>query len=298
MWGKRKKKQKRPAFIIRLAWRCGWKPGRFMREVLEWAEVIVVAGGLAVLIMTFITVRMHVPTDSMWPTINGDRNLLKADSFFVDRITYYFRDPKPGDIVVFRHPRLIRVRSIDEGSRADQVGMEAGEVLMTSQPVGYPVYMGSRPIYTDTALNENLAALPNGEQIVLTTAEGNRYMLGTKSDDIASIEDLGLQLTVKNQMYVKRLIAVGGQTVQIEGGDIFVDGARLEGERFDQDYYSNDRRFQYGIEPTLVPEGHYFMLGDNSADSFDSRFWGFVPDNDIVGVPYLRVWPFTRFGVM
>jgi len=40
------------------------------------------------------------------------------------------------------------------------------------------------------------------------------------------------------------------------------------------------------------------MLGDNSADSFDSRYWGFVNDRDIIGVPYLRVWPLSRFGPM
>ena len=85
---------------------------------------------------------------------------------------------------------------------------------------------------------------------------------------------------------------------KIHGGDIYIDGKKLEGERFDRYYYSDDPRFQYGIEPTLVPEGHYFMLGDNSDNSFDARFWGFVPEKDIVGVPYIRVWPLNRFSLM
>ena len=53
-----------------------------------------------------------------------------------------------------------------------------------------------------------------------------------------------------------------------------------------------------GVEKTVVPQGMYFVLGDNSRDSFDSRFWGFVDDKDIIGVPYLRVWPLSRFGGM
>ncbi|RLE36258.1 signal peptidase I, partial [Candidatus Acetothermia bacterium] len=87
--------------ILRLAWRLGYKPGRVMSEVLEWIEVLAVAGALAAIIMSFVTVRMHVPTGSMIPTIDPH------DSFFVDRITYYFRDPKPGDIIVFRHTEQV-----------------------------------------------------------------------------------------------------------------------------------------------------------------------------------------------
>jgi signal peptidase I len=291
---KRKKKAKKPAYILRVVRHYGWNPGRIVSEILEWTEVIVVAVGLAVLIMSFITVRMHVPTDSMYPAINGDPSLLKADSFFVDRITYYFRDPKPGDIVVFRHEVYIRTKPPAEGSPAEQAGIQSGEYISTDQA---PAYLGGRAVFTETAINETIAALPEGGSVSLRTAEGNTYDLGKKTSE-QTLEEFGVRWQIKKIMYVKRLIAVGGQTVQIRGGDVYVDGEMLEGERFDQYYYSNDVRFQYGVEPTLVPEGYYFMLGDNSGDSFDARFWGFVPDKDIVGVPYLRVWPLNRFGVM
>jgi len=289
MWRKGKKK-KRPAVILRIANHYGWKPGRIVSEILEWAEVLVVAIGLAALIMTFITVRMHVPTGSMIPSINI------KDSFFVDRITYYFRDPKPGDIVVFRHERYISVKSVEEGSPAAEAGVEPGEYIATSD--GYPAYLGGGALFTEDAVNAYISSLPEGSEVTLRTAEGNTYDLGQKTAEQTSLEDFGIRLKIKKQMYVKRLIAVGGQTVQIRGGDIYVDGKKLEGERFDRYYYSNRPDFQYGVEPTLVPEGHYFMLGDNSGNSFDSRFWGFVPDDDIVGVPYLRVWPLNRIGLM
>lgn len=283
MW-RRRKKEKKPALILRLAWHYGWHPGRIMREVLEWTEVIVVAVGLAVLIMTFITVRMHVPTGSMIPTIEI------KDSFFVDRITYYFRDPKPGDIVVFHHPYSIRIRSVEEGSPAETAGVAAGVEL---------VYVNAEEAYTEDAIEQAIADVPAGTDIIIWTGDGERYDLGPKPESAASLEDFGIRLKVKTKMWIKRLIAVGGQTVQIVGGDIYVDGEKLEGERFDRYYYStNDDRFRYGIEPTLVPEGCFFMLGDNSANSLDSRFWGFVERKDIVGVPYLRVWPLNRIGLM
>lgn len=267
-----------------------------MSEILEWTEVIVVAVGLAALIMSFITVRMHVPTDSMYPAINGDRSLLKADSFFVDRITYYFRNPKPGDIVVFRHEVSIRTKAPVEGSPAEQAGMQAGEIITAEQA---PAYLAGRAVFTETAMDATIAALPAGSPVSLRTAQGNTYGLGQKTTE-TTLAEFGIRWSIKKIMYVKRLIAIGGQTVQIRGGDIYVNGEMLEGERFDHDYISESTRFtfQYGIEPTLVPEGHYFMLGDNSGDSFDGRYWGFVPEKDIVGVPYLRVWPVTRFGIM
>lgn len=294
MWRKREKKAKKPAVILRIAKHYGWTPGRIVSEILEWAEVILVAGTMAVLIMTFITVRMHVPTDSMFPTINGDRSLLKADSFFVDRVTYYFRNPKPGDIVVFRHEQYIRTKAPVADSAAELAGMVAGEIVTAEQ---VPAYLGGRAMFTEVAINSYIAALPEGAPVSLRTAQGNSYDLGLKTSE-QTLEEFGIRWKVKKIMYVKRLIAVGGQTVQIRGGDIYVDGEKLEGERFDHYYYSDGLGYQYGVEPTLVPEGHYFMLGDNSANSADSRYWGFVPQRDIVGVPYLRVWPLSRIGVM
>ncbi len=291
---RRQKKEKKPAYILRVARHYGWKPGRAMSEVLEWAEVIVVAAGLAALIIGFVTVRMHVPTDSMYPTINGDRSIFKADSFFVDRITYYFRDPKPGDIVVFRFDVAALTREPIAGSPAEQAGMQANEYVFAEQ---VPAYLAGRAVYTQTAMNQTIASLPSGSPISLRTAQGNSYSLGQKTSE-TTLEELGIRLKVKRMRYVKRLIAVGGQTVQIVNGNITVDGETLEGERFDHDYISDDVHFQYGINPTLVPEGYYFMLGDNSGNSFDGRYWGFVPQKDIIGVPYLRVWPLTRFRIL
>ena len=285
---RRKKKEKKPAWIIRLAHYYGWHPGRVMTEVLEWTEVLVVAGLLAFLIISFVTVRMHVPTDSMLPTINGDPSMLHADSFFVDMISYYFRDPNPGDIVVFWHTESIRVKEVRDGSLAALAGIRPGDRITHINQM-----------YVSAGADEILADLPEGTPIFLIVYKGTRRQqvnLDTKSPDIQTLANLGITGREQRSRYVKRLIATGGQTVQIMDGSVYVDGKRLEGSRFDREY--SVAGAVYGATPTVVPEGKWFVLGDNSTNSLDSRYWGFADEDDFIGEPYLRVWPLTRFGPM
>ncbi len=254
-----------------------------MSEVLEWTEVLAVAGLLAFLVMSFVTVRMRVPTGSMIPAIDP------ADSFFVDRISYLFRDPKPGDIVVFWHTDRITVGSVEPDSVAALVGVEPGVTVET---------INWETIFEADDADRVIEALPD-ETVVFLGIEGSVPLeIGIKTTGFSSLEELGIRLRNHRIRYVKRLIATGGQTVQILDGGIFVDGYRLMGERFDRTYVAHDPRMRYGVNPTDVPEGHYFVLGDNTSNSWDSRYWGFVDTRDFIGEPYLRVWPLSRFGAM
>lgn len=94
-----------------------------------------------------------------------------------------------------------------------------------------------------------------------------------------------------SRYFVKRLIAVGGETVAIKDSQLYIDG-----ELVPEDYLPQGLRFgSYG--PVTVPEGYYFMLGDNRNNSSDSRDWGFVPRNLIVGKEIFIYWPPDRIGV-
>jgi signal peptidase I len=96
--------------------------------------------------------------------------------------------------------------------------------------------------------------------------------------------------------FVKRIIAGPGDTVAIEDGYPVVNGQKLDSENY---RITDCDQLGYGcnfIEPITVPEDHYFMLGDNRGSSFDSRFWGPLPEDQIIGKVGLTYWPLNRMG--
>ncbi len=99
--------------------------------------------------------------------------------------------------------------------------------------------------------------------------------------------------------YVKRLVAVGPTTVMINEGDIFVNGERMTGPEFDRRYTCgpNGEGLFEGCR-WRVPSGKMFVLGDNTTNSRDSRYWGFADRDSLIGEPFLRVWPPGRTGLM
>lgn len=95
---------------------------------------------------------------------------------------------------------------------------------------------------------------------------------------------------------IKRLIAVGGQTVDLKDGKVYVDGKQLdEPYAHGKPSYPLNPAIQYPFE---VPKGYYWMMGDNRTNSGDSREFGPVPDSDVIGRAMWTYWPVDKFGTL
>lgn len=94
---------------------------------------------------------------------------------------------------------------------------------------------------------------------------------------------------------VKRLIGLPGDNIEIKDGKIFINGAILEEPSVLKTFnYFNAGDFGADGQVITVPQDSYFLLGDNSANSVDSRFWGVVPRTNIAGKVFLIWWPLDR----
>ena len=100
----------------------------------------------------------------------------------------------------------------------------------------------------------------------------------------------------EKKLFIKRIIGLPGETLEFRDGKIYVDGS----EEPLEDSFTNGvtyfRNPTYPEGTLTVPEGHYFMMGDNRQNSNDSRFWHnkFVAFDKIVGKALVRYWPITK----
>jgi len=97
--------------------------------------------------------------------------------------------------------------------------------------------------------------------------------------------------------FIKRMIAFEGETVEIRDGMIHINGRpQTPPDGIREIFYYNQEPFGGRSQKITVPDDSYFVLGDNSLSSRDSRYWGFVPKKYMVGKAFFRWWPPRRAG--
>ncbi len=182
--------------------------------VRDWAESIIIAFILAMVIRAFVVQAFKIPTGSMRPT------LLEGDILLVNKFIY-------GPKIPFTDSRLPAVRQ-----------PRRGDVVVFIYP-------------------EN-----------------------PKKD------------------FIKRLIGLPGERVEIKNGTVYINDKALLDPMFSSIYYYNRGEFAAEGEKIIVPQDSFFMMGDNSASSQDSRYWGFVPHKNILGNAILIYWPPQRIRMI
>ncbi len=97
--------------------------------------------------------------------------------------------------------------------------------------------------------------------------------------------------------FVKRVVALAGESVELREGLVLINGKPLS-ELYPTPLPGGDRACTSSYGPKKMPEGQYFVLGDNRCNSEDSRFFGFVPAENVVGKALLVYWPLPRVGLV
>ena len=214
------------------------KKGSLLREL---PVLLLVAFVLALIVKTFFVQAFFIPSGSMEQTLHGCTGCT-GDRVLVNKVPYWFGEPEPGEIVVFKGPDTWS----PEVTVSEPTNWFAGALLWLGRTVG---------------------VAPPSE------------------DD-----------------FVKRVIAVGGQTVQCcdTEGRVTVDGVPLDEPYIFENTPVESRTFG----PVTVEEGRLWVMGDHRSASADSkahmtdRYSGTVGVDDVIGKAAVIVWPIGRFGLL
>jgi len=127
-----------------------------------------------------------------------------------------------------------------------------------------------------------------------TLRPGDQTLVNKLSGDSPDRGDLvAFHAPRTGEILLKRVVAVGGDTVGLEDGVLVVDGRRVR-----EPYADPDAIDSVYFGPVKVRPGTIFVMGDNRANSDDSRDFGAVPTDRIIGRAVARVWPPSRWGTL
>ena len=140
----------------------------------------------------------------------------------------------------------------------------------------------------------------SGTSMIPTLQDGDNLItdkISYRFRDPERYDIIVLRVESQHENFIKRVIGLPGETVQIVGGRVYINGELLE-----SDVYGNELMISAGraSQPITLGENEYFVLGDNRNGSADSRLEevGNVDKSRIIGRAFVRIWPLSQFGLL
>ena len=141
----------------------------------------------------------------------------------------------------------------------------------------------------------------SGASMYPTLHNGDRMVL-SKVGDIHRFDVVILKAPDENVEYIKRVIGMPGDTIEMKSGVLYINGKKVDQPFINtealakQTVFMDDFTLESLTDESKVPEGKYFVLGDNRGVSKDSRMIGFIDRSAIEGKAVFTIWPFGRIG--
>lgn len=245
---------------------------KIISGILDWTQTIIIALVLVFIIQYFYLGNYTVPTSSMYPTIKpGER-------FFADKVSYKFREPERGEILVFKEPLFDKERYTKR-----LIALPGEYVQIKDESVyinGVKMDIDRSYFNRNTLQGDNVWKVPEkGDRIKLVDGifriDGRLYPLELIRERLKENPDL-----LKN--------------IYIAGAEFVLNDSIDTGPIYDRGILSE---LINGNE-VVLDEDYYYVLGDNSGNSRDSRYWGFVSEKRIMGRMMFRFWPIKNIGVV
>ncbi|WP_018924422.1 signal peptidase I [Salsuginibacillus kocurii] len=147
----------------------------------------------------------------------------------------------------------------------------------------------------------------HGESMMPNVEDGDRLIINKIGYQIGEPDrfDVIVMHAPDNSDFVKRIIGLPGDEIVYDEDTLYVNGEAVEEDFLELEEHAEQNNFPYTSDFTLdeipggeetVPDNYYFVLGDNRGNSQDSRNFGFVPEEDIVGEVSFRYWPLGEFS--
>lgn len=286
-----------------VTWEAHWR---------ENCEVILVAIIVAVGIRSYFLQPFKIPTGSMQPTLNGI-------------IGHPMREPAPNILRQVAEFVVLGRNYIDvvskEDDRVEQVVPKKfgffftfSRLICTKQ--NFLVYASPETLRQDFKVTPGSSyrrgeviargAIDTGDQVFVDKFSYNFVkphrgdVFVFKTDNVALIP---ADPETGAPYYIKRLVGLPGDELRIDPPALFVNGKPAQGRGFERVMGAKDGYRGYApgrdylADPGktyLLPERRFFAMGDNSYNSYDSRYWGSVPEENLVGRGLLVYWPFNR----